>query len=86
MAAARARGFYDEQARERRTATLKQNQPTDVANLPQRIINTCKSRDAAGKAFGVSGSLIRFRLSLGTDAGQIDKLSETRNQALFVSA
>ena len=54
MCAARARAYYDEQARERMNAGAKAD---PVANLPQ---GTARARDAAGKAFGVSGKSVDY--------------------------
>jgi hypothetical protein len=53
MCAARARGFYNEQAKER-----QKRKPANsvVVKVPPQ--NTNKSRDAAGVAFGVSGSYV----------------------------
>lgn len=54
MCAARARSIYEEQAKERQNATLKQNASDTVQeNLPER--KKGQARDQAGKAFGVSG-------------------------------
>ena len=50
MAAARARDYYDRQAKERMLAGKKID---PVVSLPQG-----KARDAAGQAMGVSGSLV----------------------------
>jgi hypothetical protein len=57
MCAARAREFYDEQAKKRKEAGRPKKEP--VANLPQ---DNSKARDAAGKAFGVSGRSVRYSL------------------------
>jgi hypothetical protein len=56
MAADKARAFYDEQAKERQK-TRKGNQPgATVEDLPH--LTEGKSRDAAGKALGVSGKMV----------------------------
>ncbi len=55
MCAARAREIYEREAKERQQSTLKQN-ATVPANLPER--SKADARDAAGKAFGVSGKSV----------------------------
>lgn len=57
MCAARARELYEQQAKERQQAALKQNATVPV-NLPER--DKSDARDAAGKAFGVSGKSVDF--------------------------
>jgi len=54
MVAARARGMYDDAAKQR-----KKRKPTDSVqvNLPEQ---NEQSRDAAGKALGVSGKSVDF--------------------------
>ena len=56
MCAARARELYEQQAKER-----QKRKPADfvVANLPPQNEGH-KARDAAGKAFGVSGKSVDF--------------------------
>lgn len=55
MVAARAREYYDKQARERQTAPLMKGVEKPVpANLPERKGD---ARDQAGKALGVVGDL-----------------------------
>lgn len=58
MCAARASDIYERQAKDRQAEQAKRNQPQSqkVENLPP--IETSKSRDAAGKAFGVSGKSV----------------------------
>lgn len=60
MAAARAREIYDRAAKERQKASGGDRKSGDrksvVENLPQP--NDGKSRDQAGRAFGVSGKLV----------------------------
>jgi len=55
MCAARARELYEQQAKERMTSGVNQHSP--VENLPQ---GTSSARDAAGKAFGVSGKSVDY--------------------------
>jgi hypothetical protein len=56
MCAARTREMFDQQAKERQKATLKRGNDKPVpVNLPEREGD---ARDAAGKAFGVSGKLV----------------------------
>jgi hypothetical protein len=59
MCAARARELYEQQAKERqRAAGGDHNKKAVVENLPQA--DSAKARDAAGKAFGVSGKSVDF--------------------------
>lgn len=53
MCAARARDVYEQQAKERMTTGVNQHSPME--NLPQ---GKSTARDAAGKAFGVSGKSV----------------------------
>lgn len=55
MCAARARELYEQQAKERMLSGKKSD---PVENLPQG--ESSKARDAAGKAFGVSGKSVDF--------------------------
>ena len=55
--AARAREFYDKAAKERMRAGGG-DKKSGVVSLPHPIEDQSKSRDAAGKAVGVSGSLV----------------------------
>jgi len=59
MCTARARKLYDDQAKQRQKASGgdRKSGKSVVANLPQPIEG--KSRDQAGKAFGVSGRRLR---------------------------
>ncbi len=63
LAAARARQYYDEQARERqedgRESGGRGNKKNSVENLPPSL-DSGKSRDLAGKAFGVSGKYVDY--------------------------
>lgn len=70
MVAARSRDVYDEMAKERQK--LSQGQGVKgVANGPH--LNTGKSRDAAGAAFGIGGRTVdrrqSFPLRRGATAG-----------------
>lgn len=57
MVGARAREIYDREAKERQKASLKKGAAVPVpANLPER--EKSDSRDAVGKAIGVSGKTI----------------------------
>src|SRR5579883_979713 len=56
MVGARARQVYDEQARERQSATRKKGDSLVPVNLPER--DKGDSRDQVGKAVGVSGKSI----------------------------
>ena len=58
MVAARVRGIYEKQAKERMQSTLKKGEKPAMENLPQR--ETGKARDLAGKAVGVSGKSVDF--------------------------
>lgn len=57
MCATRAREVYEQQAKERQAENAKRNN-SKVENLPP--LETSKARDAAGKAFGVSGRSVDF--------------------------
>ena len=63
MCAARAREVYEQQAKERQ---IRKPADSVVENLPQQ---NSKVRDAAGKAFGVSGKSVDYGkkvLDMGT--------------------
>lgn len=88
LSAARARGYYDEQAKERRAITLKQNKSTDVETLPQR--DEGKARDQVGKAFGVSGKYVDYATKVLKNAvpevvAAVDKGSMSINTAVVLS-
>lgn len=57
MCAARARELYEQQAKERQAENAKRNN-SKLENLPP--LETSSARDAAGKAFGVSGKSVDF--------------------------
>lgn len=58
MIAAKARDYYDKQAKERQAEQARRNQPQSqkVATLPP--LEKSKARDQAGKAVGVSGRTV----------------------------
>ena len=60
MAADKAREFYDKEAKERRAEQGRRNHLNfeEVADLPP--LDKSKSRDAAGKALGVSGRSVDY--------------------------
>ena len=61
MVAARARGMYDEAAKERQKAHAD-TAPGKAKNTPGKFTGSVNSdaRDAAGKALGVSGKSVDF--------------------------
>ncbi|MBK8191648.1 MAG: ParB N-terminal domain-containing protein [Vampirovibrionales bacterium] len=58
MVAARFRGYYDKQARERQGHGQTAPGQTLPVNLPEAIKKSSDARDAAGKEFGVSGKSV----------------------------
>jgi len=88
VAAARARGFCDEQAKERMReggqAAGKGRPLQGVAKLPHPIPNTCKSRDAAGKAFGVGGSTVERCQTCGKPIAAGDAYCDSKCEALDI--
>ncbi len=72
MVGARARKWYDEEAKKRQVAGQKSggrgNKKNLVANLPPSNTDTGKARDDAGKAVGVSGKSIDYATTVITKA------------------
>lgn len=64
MVGARARKFYDDEAKKRQKASggdrKSANERSVVENLPQPISDAGKARDQVGKAVGVSGKSIDY--------------------------
>jgi len=58
MCAGRARAYYDEQAKERQQVRKGEQPGTSPVNLPD--LKKSDARDAAGKAFGVSGKSVDY--------------------------
>ena len=58
LAASKARKFYDDEAKERQTSTLKKGTSAAKVKVPER--EKGQSRDKAGKAVGVSGKMVDY--------------------------
>ena len=58
MVGDKARAFYDEAAKERQAEQARRNQPQSQKAVKLPPLEKSDARDAAGKALGVSGSLI----------------------------
>jgi hypothetical protein len=56
LAAARAKEYYEKEAKERQSIRKGEQAGSSVENLPQ--LDTGKARDKAGEAFGVSGKTV----------------------------